>query len=135
MIWTLVKRQNSVVKRHFWSDPKLFWTYTRRIFLKKEIWRYFKWPELLCIPNMSGLRMNFWIVWNLGDLYFRNSWWFFFSNLGRLFLALKKYNLTSLHCPLQILDCPCKKNKLGWYYIGIAKKKKKKIIHTVSDSM
>ena len=41
--------------------------------------------ELLYILNMSGLR----VVWSLGDLYFCNSWWFFFKS-WRAFLGFEK---------------------------------------------
>ena len=70
---------------------------------------------LLCIPNMSGLRMGclpwIWVTYIfaiLGDL-------FFYQILEGFFWLWK--SAIWHHCPLQILDCPCKKNKLGSYKI------------------
>ena len=92
LIWTWIKRQNSVVKRHF---LRIFWKKKYEDISNGRSYYVF----LTCL--------NFWVVWNLGDLYFRNSWWFFFQILEGFFGLWK--SAIWCHCPLQILDFPCKK--------------------------
>ena len=123
LIWTWVKRQNSVLKTCLVCSKIALDLYKENL-LKKEIWRYFKWTELLCIPNMSGLRMG---CLESGWPIFSQFLVIFFSNLGRLFLALKKCNLTSLSF------ADSRFSMLGWYYGHCTKEKN--IIHTVSDPM